>query len=101
MLEYAHVITDKAEGEDCYGQGVTGAERIAIEETSEGFVVVFYGRISLVWVILCECNGVPERAIVLKITDQSTRSAMINRWANHKEFLLPECGVEYDSASRY
>lgn len=39
------VVTEEAEGEDGQGEGVAGAEGVAIEEASEGFVVVFYGAL--------------------------------------------------------
>ncbi len=39
------VVTEEAEGEDGQGEGVAGAEGVAIEEASEGFIVVFYGAL--------------------------------------------------------
>lgn len=43
--EEGQVVTKQAEGEDSQGEGVAGAAGVAIEEASEGLVMVLWGAL--------------------------------------------------------
>lgn len=43
--EEGQVVTKETEGEDSQGEGVAGAEGVAIEKASEGFTVIFWGAL--------------------------------------------------------
>lgn len=86
-----HVITKDAEREDGQGEGVTGTDGVAIEEAGEGFVVVFWTRMSL---LLDSRHGqcVPWRATVLEIV--MSISCLEQSTLLWEKILLPECWVE-------